>query len=304
MWHPAYLLITPARNEGQYIRKTCESVVNQTILPTLWVIADDGSSDDTREIVEEYAARYNFIRVVGVSSAKVGGLNGRLSRGVDAVVFNEALGGVDPADFDYLGKLDADVEFEPDYYQRLFAEFEKDERLGICAGHFYEYLGGVLTLAKVPDWHVRGAGKFYRRACFEAIGGIENVLAWDGIDEAKAQMNGWYSRSFLEPKVVHLRPQGSTDGVLTGRARLGLGSYILHYHPLFLLLRAAKLGLARPYFLGGVAYMYGYLNAVVTRPGRYEDREVIRFLRQTQIRRMLGERPYAMSGEELRQRGQ
>jgi len=301
---PAYLLITPARNEGEYIARTCESVVNQTILPSLWLIADDGSTDNTRDIAQEYAARYDFIRVVSVSSAAAGGPRGRLNRGVDAIVFREALATVDHAAFDYLGKLDADLEFEPDYFERVFAEFESDERLGICAGHFYEYRNGVLTLCKVPDWHVRGAGKVYRRECFDAIGGIEDILNWDGIDQAKAQMNGWYSHALLEPKVTHLRPAGSTDGVLVGRARAGLCSYILHYHPLFIVPRAVKMGSIPPYVIGGFAYLYGYFKSCLTRPRRYEDREVIRFMRRSQIKRLLGGRPYAMSGEELRQRGQ
>ncbi len=299
---PAYLLITPARNEGQYIRQTCESVVNQTIPPALWIIADDGSTDNTRQIAEEYAAEYDFVRVMGVSSAKIGGAGKRLDQGVDAVVFNEALATVDPTVFDFLGKLDADVEFEPDYYERVFAEFENDAYLGICAGHFYEYRRGVLTLSKCPDWHVRGAGKVYRRDCFEAIGGIEDILNWDAIDEVKAQLSGWYSRALYEPKVTHLRPTGSTDGQLTGTARLGLCDYLLHYHPLFILPRAAKVGSVPPYVVGGFAYLYGYLKSCVARPPRYEDREVIQFIRRSQLSRLLGGRPYAMSGEELRAR--
>lgn len=300
---PAYLLITPARNESRYIRRTCESVVRQTVPPALWLIADDGSTDDTRAIAEEYAARFPFIRVVGVRTVKIGGPRGRLNRGVDAAVFNEALAMVDYSGFDYLGKLDADVEFEPDYYERVLAEFEKDECLGICAGHFYEYRDGVLTLSKVPDWHVRGGGKVYRRACFEAIGGIEDILNWDAIDEVKAQMHGWCSRALHEPKVTHLRPTGAADGILTGTARLGLCDYILHYHPLFILPRTAKAAVTPPYVIGAFAYLYGYLRACVTRPVRYDDPEVIRFIQRSQIARMLGRRPYAMSCEELRQRG-
>lgn len=302
---PAYLLITPARNEGVYVRKTCESVVNQTVLPSLWMIVDDGSTDDTRAIADEYAARYGFIRVIDASRSKDGDSDGRLSRGLDAVAFNDALATVDRTVFDYLGKLDADVEFQPDYYERLFVEFDNDERLGICSGHVYEYdRNGVLRIARVPDWHARGAGKVYRRECFDDIGGIEEILGWDGIDEAKAQTKGWYSRAFLEPRLIHLRNQGARDGILEGRANLGLCSYICHYHPLFILPRAAKLCLVQPYLLGGLAYLYGYLKSCVTRPQRYEDHEVIGFIRRSQISRLRGGRPYAMSGEELRKRGQ
>lgn len=304
MTSPAYLIITPARNEERFFRRTCESVARQTIPPKLWIVIDDGSTDSTKAIAEEYAEKCEYMRVMSATRSKSLESSGRLNRGLDAVAFNEALATTDLGDYDYVGKLDADVEFEPDYYERLFAEFDKDDRLGICSGHVYEHnpVTDRMEMAWVPEWHARGAGKVYRRACFEAIGGIEEILGWDGIDEAKAQIKGWYSRVFVEPRLIHLRPQGGRDGILRGRVNLGLHSYILHYHPLFILPRALRLGSGSPIVLGGLAYIYGYLRACLTRPERYSDKEVIRFIRRSQLSRMVGGRPYAMSGEELARR--
>lgn len=56
-----YLLLSPCRNEADYMRRTLDSVVAQTQKPTLWVIVDDGSSDETPAILAEYAAKHDWI---------------------------------------------------------------------------------------------------------------------------------------------------------------------------------------------------------------------------------------------------
>jgi poly-beta-1,6-N-acetyl-D-glucosamine synthase len=299
-----YAVVTPVRNEADYIERTLRAVTSQTIPPAIWVIVDDGSTDGTAEIVSAYARRFDYIRLRQSEERDSEAGKDRFSWGVDAVVFNDGLATLDVDSYDYVAKLDGDLEFAPDYFERIFGEFEKDPRLGIAAGHFHEEVNGRFVLSKVPDWHVRGASKIYRRQCFRDIGGVVEILAWDGVDEIRAQLTGWYSRAFLEPHVNHLRAQGaaaqgSRGGLLRGRARLGLCSYILHYHPLFVLARGARIGLSRPYLIGGIAYVYGYVRAVLLRPRRLEDREVIRFLRRSQLQRLVGRRPYAMSGAEV-----
>ena len=59
-----YCLISPARNEAQYIRRTLDSVLAQTVLPKRWIIIDDGSTDETPEILAEYAAKHDLIEVL------------------------------------------------------------------------------------------------------------------------------------------------------------------------------------------------------------------------------------------------
>jgi biofilm PGA synthesis N-glycosyltransferase PgaC len=53
-----YVLVTPARNEQDFIELTIRSMVAQTVKPLKWVIVSDGSTDRTDEIVEGYAANH------------------------------------------------------------------------------------------------------------------------------------------------------------------------------------------------------------------------------------------------------
>src|SRR5271155_852998 len=61
---PIYVLITPARNEADFIELTIRSVVAQTVRPVKWVIVSDGSSDGTDDIVTRYAAAQPWIELV------------------------------------------------------------------------------------------------------------------------------------------------------------------------------------------------------------------------------------------------
>ena len=59
-----YLLISPCRDEAQYLRRTLDSVAAQSVPPALWVVVDDGSTDDTPAILEEYTRQLPYLRVV------------------------------------------------------------------------------------------------------------------------------------------------------------------------------------------------------------------------------------------------
>lgn len=296
---PRYVIVTPVRDEAAYVEETLRSVTSQTVPPTCWVIVDDGSTDDTPAIIERYALEFPYIHLMRLGERSYGNGADRLSWGTDAVVFNIGLRSVDWRDFDYVCKLDADVRFEPDYYERLFEKFDEDPRLGIAGGHFYDVHGDDLVLDRVPDWHVRGATKVYRKACFEAIGGVQDILSWDTIDQVRAQMTGWYSRAYYEPRVAHLKPQGAMGGIYRGRMRLGIGSYVLRYHPLFVAARAGRMVFQRPYITGAAGYLHGYVKACVLRPPRLSDDEVAAELRRGQLQRLRGKSPFAMSGQEL-----
>src|ERR1700743_3474014 len=127
-----YVIITPARDEERHIEKTILSVVAQTIRPTQWIIVNDGSSDATGSIIDRYAKLYSWIVA-----------HHRPNRG-----FREAGSGVmrtfydgyeliNTPDWEFLVKLDADLKFDPDYFERCFMEFERNPQLGIGGGGIY-----------------------------------------------------------------------------------------------------------------------------------------------------------------------
>jgi len=290
-----YAIVSPVRNEAPRIARTLDSVLSQSVRPLRWVIVDDGSTDGTADIVREYGAGAEFITLVALENGGDIESADRLMWAAEAVAFNEGLKLLDLDELDYVVKLDGDLSFDAGYFEGLLHEFEADRLLGIAGGHCYEMRDGERVLEWVPDSHVRGATKMYRIACFRQIGGIEPVYGWDTLDELRAQMAGWRTRSF-HPGVDHLKPTGSTGGLLRGRARMGRGTYLLGYHPLFVAARTARLSIAPPYVLGGAAFFGGYLGALLSRARRVADEETVDYLRRQQMQRLRG----AVNAVELR----
>jgi poly-beta-1,6-N-acetyl-D-glucosamine synthase len=272
------LVITPCRDEAEHLERTLASVAAQTRPPDLWLIIDDGSSDATPEILNRWAARLPYL-VPLRARRRVGGDDG-LATAAEAVAFNQALRSVALADFSHVGKLDADIELSPDYFQRLLDRFAVEADLGIVGGSLLEDHGSGWEPTGGPEHHVRGALKLYRRDCLEALGGgIQERLGWDTIDEVEARMRGYRTRSLVQPTGRHLRPVASRGGILRGRARLGRAAFILRYSPWWVAAKSAQMGLKRPYGLGGVAYFWGYLRAASgDRRNRVENPEFARFV--------------------------
>ena len=278
-----YLIITPARDEEKHIEETIRAIASQTIPPTEWIIVDDGSSDRTAEIAKRYALRFPWIHVVCRPNRGT-----RKSGGGVIEAFYEGYKAVQCNDWEFIVKLDADLTFSPDYFQKCFENFEHEPRLGVGGGDIYHEIGGASTLEVNPKFHVRGATKIYRRACWEAIGGLLQAPGWDTIDEVKANMLGWKSHSFSELHVIHHRLTGTADGVLRDRIKHGVACYISGYHPLFLAASCVSRLVQRPYVAGSAAICYGFLKGYWTRIPRVNDTHLIKYLRAQQLRRLCG----------------
>jgi poly-beta-1,6-N-acetyl-D-glucosamine synthase len=274
------LLITPARDEASHLERTIRAVAAQTRQPDLWLIVDDGSTDATPRILERWAAELPFLRVVQapVNAKNDGG--DRLALAAEARAFNWALNDLDLGEFSHLGKLDADIELPPEYFERLLESFAQEPRLGVAGGGLLEQGRGGWYLTKVPSYHVRGALKLYSRECFEAIGGIEERLGWDTIDETYARMSGFTTRSLPDLDARHHRPVATRGGTLRGRARHGQCAYILRYSAWWVALRSFKVACSRPFGLSGLAFFYGYARSAARREERVEDERFRRFVAQ------------------------
>ena len=271
------LLITPARDEAAHLERTIRAVAAQTQRPDLWLIVDDGSTDATPEILSRAAAELPFLRVLQAPQ-EAAASSDRLALAAEARAFNWALDSLNLDDYTHVGKLDADVELPAEYFERLIESFERDPQLGIAGGGLLERGRNGWQLAKVPGYHVRGALKLYSRECFTAIGGIEERLGWDTIDETYARMNGFGTRSLHEIAARHHRPVATRGGTLRGRARHGQCAYILRYGGWWVVLRSLKVACSRPYGLSGLAFLYGYLRSAVRREDRVEDERFRRFV--------------------------
>lgn len=276
-----YLIISPCRNEEKYMRNTLDSVAAQSKLPTLWVIVDDGSTDNTPVILREYAAKYPFIRIVTRAN------RGHRSVGPGVIeAFYFGLATVDIKQFDFICKLDLDLIMPNRYFEILINKMNENPRLGNCSGKpYYIDSFGDFVSEGISDENAIGASKFYRRKCFEDIGGFVRQVMWDGIDGHRCRQLGWIAGSWDVPELrfTHLRPMGSSDkGIITGRIRHGFGQYFMGTGFVFMLASAVYRLSKRPFVVGGLAMMWGYLKSWFQKLPQLEDKELIEFINQYQ----------------------
>ncbi len=282
------LLITPARDEAAHLERTIRAVAAQTRPPDLWLIVDDGSTDATPELLQRLERELPFLEVRQAPPRSPRSDRDGLALAAEAVAFNLALASTDLADFTHVGKLDADVELPPDYFERLLACFEAEPELGVAGGILLERSSRSWEPTKIPAYHVRGALKLYSRECFKAIGGIEERLGWDTIDETYARMHGYTTRSVAGIAARHHRPVATRGGTLRGRARHGHCAYILRYSTWWVLLRSLKVALQRPFGLSGIAFLFGYFKAMTKAQPKVEDDRFKHFVRGELRQRALG----------------
>jgi len=277
-----YVLISPCRNEAQYMRRTLDTVIAQSVPPALWVIVDDGSTDDTPRILAEYQAKHDWIRVVTRRD------RGRRAVGPGVIeAFYAGYDSIRPEDFDYLCKLDLDLELPPRYFEILMQRMQAEPRIATCSGKAYVRHAGALVAENHGDETSLGMTKFYRVACFQAIGGFVREVMWDGIDCHRCRMHGWIACSWDEPalRFVHLRPMGSSQvGILTGRMRHGFGQYFMGTGFVYMLASAVFRLKEPPVVIGSAAMLWGWVKSALQRKPRYGDAQFRRFLRRYQWR--------------------
>jgi hypothetical protein len=266
-----YVLISPCRDEADYMRETLDSVVAQSLRPAKWVIVDDGSTDDTPRILAEYARRHDWIEIVTRSD------RGRRSVGPGVVdAFYAGYERINPDHYEYLCKLDLDLRLPPRYFEILIARMAANPRIATCSGKAYVEEHGRLVSERHGDDTSLGMTKFFRVSCFKAIGGFVREVMWDGIDCHRCRMKGWIACSWDEPELrfVHLRPMGSSQqSIYVGRMRHGAGQYFMGTGFLYMAASAASRLNQKPYVLGALATLWGWLRSALQRKPRLEDPE-------------------------------
>jgi glycosyltransferase involved in cell wall biosynthesis len=271
---PRYVVVSPVKDEASHVRLTLDSMVNQTVRPVRWVIVDDGSSDETPRILEEYAARHDWIQVVRIDRGA------KRDLGVTEIrAFAEGYSRVKDLASDFVVKLDCDLDLPVDYFERLLAEFEKDPRLGIASGIYLEKSdGGEWLPVQMPDYHAAGASKVVRKKCFDEIDGFILYRGWDTVDEIKAQMRGWETRHFADVKFRHLKREGSAMGSTRMNSFHGEIYYLTGGGVLFFLLKVLhRMVSGTPRIVGGAAMLWGYLRCHLTGKKRSVTSEEARF---------------------------
>jgi biofilm PGA synthesis N-glycosyltransferase PgaC len=278
-------IIVSFLNEGAYLPTFLASIDGQTRRPDLLLLVDDGSSDRSMEIAQEFAAQRPYVRVLRRPPRSAE--RDRLATAAELKSFEWAREQLDRP-YDIVAKMDADLELKPTHVETVAEALEADPELGIVGGHLSMVLpDGSVEREKRAVYHVRGPNKFYRRECLEQIQPIEAILGWDTIDDVKARMAGWRTTTVEIPggDSIHLRPTGTHDGSLRGYARWGQCAFAVGTPFPAVLAGAAVRMQQRPRLLGGLAYVYGWIRSVVRRDPRAEGR-VRSYYRTEQYRRM------------------
>lgn len=285
--HLRFALVTPARNEEEYIGETIRSVVAQTCRPVRWVIVSDGSTDGTDAIIRAAVAAHDWIEYLRMPDHR------DRTFAAKANAFNAGFERLKGQTFDLVGNLDADITFEPDYFEFLSGRFESSPRLGVAGTPFLEngdrpdqhtYAHDTANLE-----HVSGACQLFRRECFEDIGGYVPIKggAIDWIAVTTARMKGWHTRTFTERFSHHHRKIGTADSSpLQARFHYGRKAYYVGGHPLWEVARGLFQMRRAPVVVGGIGFIAGYAWAAITRMHRPVSRELMAFHRSEQIARL------------------
>ncbi|MDQ3776798.1 MAG: glycosyltransferase [Pseudomonadota bacterium] len=281
---PRYIVITPARDEEGNIGHTIRSMVGQTRPPALWVIVNDGSTDQTANIIDVAAQEHSWILPVHRADRRF-----RQPGGGVVEAFYDGYCRIPAEPWDFLVKLDADLSFDTDYFERCLQKFADDPKLGIGGGLICQQVDGNLVCESPgdPSFHVRGATKIYRHDCWAEIGGLLRAPGWDTIDELTANMLGWTTRTFKDVPLKHHRYTGSADGTWKNYVKFGLANYITGYHPLFMALKCLKRCGHKPYLVGAVGLWWGFCRGYLKRVTRVDDAELIRYVRRQQFNKIV-----------------
>lgn len=282
-----YIIITPAYNEAEYIKQTIKGVLAQSILPYKWVIVDDGSTDDTAKIIQQYAEEYEWIQYIYRKKE-----SGQSYYGSNVYAILQGYELVKDYPYDYLVILDADITLCPNYYEEIFNRFEINPDLGIATGVYWEEVNGKFIEANIDRMSTPKALQVFRRECYEQIGGYIPCKngGEDSCAEIIARMHGWKTWSFPEIKVIHNRPVGTGDGktILQARFRQGLTDYCLATHPVFMLAKCVRRCLIEnPFFLSGPARLAGFIYGYMTREEISIPADAKQFVHKEQMKRLL-----------------
>jgi glycosyltransferase involved in cell wall biosynthesis len=281
--HIPYVLITPARNEEQHIEKVIQSVINQTVRPSKWVIVNDGSTDATASIASQYLAKYDWMELLNLPPRRDRNFASKVR------AFNIGFERVKNLEYEVIGNLDSDVSFEPDYCEFLLRKFKGDSNLGVAGTIFREEGYSSATDSFEGQSHVAGGCQLFRRRCFEDIGGyIPNRAGGiDWIAVTTARMKGWKTRSFREKFFFHYRSLGTAErSLLSSLFSYGEKDYYLGGHPLWEIFRATYRIIKKPYLLGAIALFSGYLSAFLRQIDRPVSDELMKFHREEQLKKL------------------
>jgi poly-beta-1,6-N-acetyl-D-glucosamine synthase len=275
-----YYVITPAKNEEKFITFTLESMIRQTFKPVKWIIVDDGSTDNTKKIVEEYAKLHTWIEIISKDNKQEKKLYG--SKVIRA--FNAGYALIKKEEYDFIVKWDADLSFPPDYFQQVADAFSNNKSLGICGGYIVEN-GRDFEMKSSRHPRVQGAVKSVSAKCFNDIGGFLEENGWDGIDMLHAAYLGWEVKN-IPVRIIHHRIQTTEYRSPNFFYNNGIAHYKQGNDLFLTFIRFIVLLRQKPYIIMSLSYVSGYLKAYFLREPKYVNKGLAKFIRSYHYQRL------------------
>jgi len=268
-----YILVTPAKDEGENLPFVLKSVTAQTIKPKVWLIVDDGSTDDTSEIIQNAEANYDWIKSIKLAPHPrdiTFHYSFVCKTGFDRIISYCAENKIE---YQYLGLLDADTEISPNFFESLMNAMQSDISLGVVSGGVHHIVNGNLVWNQSNENLPAGTGRLWRKECFFQTDGYVVEPAPDSISNVKAVLRGWKIKKFKNVIAVERRMTSSAEGLWKGHRVGGEIAYYLNKHPLLVLLNFANLLIKKPHYTC-FAYSLGYLSCLVKRLPKISDPEI------------------------------
>lgn len=269
-----YILVTPCKNEAKNLPHLIKCMVTQTVCPVAWIIVDDGSDDDSPQIIRKAAEKYNWIQNINLNKKNKRDLGLHLATVLN-LGFDYAVSycNQNNLNYEYLANVDGDLTLDSTFFEKLMNEFENDPHLGVASGGTKHIIGNRIIYAKVSPDEPSGGHMLIRRECFEECGGIPISYAMDSALKAKARLKGWKTKRFETSVATEIRDVGSAEGYWKGYIHNGNCDYFLNYHPLHVIIKSTFFLFRRPYYIG-VAYLLGYFSNFIMRNKQIDDIDI------------------------------
>ena len=273
-----YILVTPCKNEQNNLPHLIQSIVSQDIKPVIWVIIDDGSDDNTPQIIKKATDQYDWIKTLELDKIEKRDLGLHLAE-ITQKGFEFAIDycNDNTINYNYLGNIDGDLTLEHTFYRDIILEFEKDQKLGIASGGIRLTIGDKLVYVRgLPEDEPSGGDMLVRRKCFEDCNGVPQSYSYDTVLKAKARINQWKTKRFERVIATESRDVGNAEGYLKGFFQMGKSSYFINLHPIHVFAKGILNSLRRPFY-GGIAYIAGYLYSFLKRNKQIEDNNIKKY---------------------------
>ena len=273
-----FLIITPSCNEEKFLPNLIQSIVSQNFLPDEWIIVDDGSTDDTINIIKEASFKYPWIRYIRKEKKE------KRSSGASVInAFYKGFNNRRMNNFDVVVKLDADLSLPKDYFEKINELMILDSSIGICGG-VCTVNGEIEAITNLD--HVRGAIKSYREKCFNEIGGLIHYMGWDTVDEHHARFLGWKVSVIDTLKVEHHRKTNYEFGFYRAAYKNGKMLYSIRMGIFLLIINCLKWSLRFPFIILSFVLFFGYISAFFSNENKIVSKELGKFIRKYRYRKM------------------